>query len=34
MAGTLIGSGYWAGNQAGLFDPKQAPRGSVYGPQM
>jgi hypothetical protein len=37
MAGTLIGSGYWAGNQAGLFDPRkssQAPRGSVYGPQM
>jgi hypothetical protein len=37
MAGTLIGSGYWAGNQAGLFDPKkssQAPRGSVYGPSM
>ena len=36
-AGSLIGSGYWLGNQAGLFDPRkstQAPRGSVYGPSM
>jgi hypothetical protein len=37
MAGSIIGSGYWAGNQAGLFDPRkssQAPRGGVYGPTM
>jgi hypothetical protein len=34
MAGSIIGSGYWAGNQAGLFDPKQASRGGVYGPSM
>lgn len=36
-AGSVIGSGYWLGNQSGLFDPRkstQAPRGSVYGPTM
>ena len=34
MAGSIIGAGYWAGNQSGMFGQNQAPRGSVYGPQM
>ena len=34
-AGSVIGSGYWLGNQAGLFDPKKSQsRGGVYGPSM
>lgn len=33
-AGSLIGAGNWFANQSGWFGQNQAPRGSVYGPQM
>lgn len=33
-AGSLIGAGNWFANQSGMFGQNQAPRGSVYGPQM
>lgn len=34
MAGSIIGAGNWFANQSGMFGQNQAPRGSVYGPQM
>ena len=34
-AGSVVGSLNWFGNQSGMFGGRnQAPRGSVYGPQM
>jgi hypothetical protein len=34
MAGSIIGAGNWFANQSGMFNPRQAPRGGVYGPTM
>lgn len=33
-AGGVIGAGNWFANQSGMFNPRQAPRGTVYGPSM
>jgi hypothetical protein len=32
--GSVIGAGNWFANQSGMFNPRQAPRGGVYGPTM
>jgi len=33
-AGAVLGAGNWFLNQSGILNPRQAPRGNVYGPSM